>query len=433
VTKIAIIGAGSIAFTGGILCELALTEGLGELTISLMDIDAERLRNTELLAGRIFEQAGRKALVEATMDRREALAGAGYVINVTMIGGLACRKIDCDAPMKYGVKQAVGCTMGPGGVMSGLRAIPFLLEVAAEMEELCPDAVMLNYHNPQSATAQVWDCLSPVRYVGLCHGTHATATRFASYVGCSDMAEMDFLVAGINHMAWFLRFRWKGQDAYPILREKIKDPEVYWQDNARFDVFRHFGCFCTESTGHLSEYLPYFRRTDDMIKKNRLAVQWYVRHLEKQADGYGDQMAAALDPAKPLELRKTGESTTAIIRALETGEVFRFPVNVVNNGLIENLPAEAAVEVPATFDRQGIHPEAIGQLPPQLAALCQTNLNVQQLIAQAVLEKSTELAIQAVMLDPLTASIMELDDIRTMMEELFVAEAEWLPGWVAGP
>ena len=429
--KVAIIGAGSIAFTRGIVCELALSEELGDMTISLMDIDSERLQDTKLLAERIFEQAGRKALVEATMNRREALAGARYVINVTMIGGLACRKIDCDVPMKYGVKQAVGCTMGPGGVMSGLRAIPFLLEVAAEMEELCPDAAMLNYHNPQSATAQVWSRLSPVKYVGLCHGTQATAGKLASYVGCSDIGEMDFLVAGINHMAWFLRVQWNGKDAYPILREKIQDPEVYWQDKARFDVFRHFGYFCTESTGHLSEYLPYFRRTDDMIKSNRLAVQWYVRHLEKQADGYADQMAIALDSARPIELRKTNESTTAIIRALETGEVYRFPVNVVNNGLIENLPAEAAVEVPASFDREGIHPEAIGPLPPQLAALCQTNLNVQQLVALAVLEKSTELAIQAVMLDPLTASVMELDEIRAMMGELFAAEARWLPDWVA--
>ena len=431
--KITIIGAGSIGFTKSILCELALSEELGDMTVSLMDIDAERLNNTRLLAQKIFRQAKREVRIEASMDRREALAGADYVVNVTMIGGLTCRRIDCEVPLKYGVKQAVGCTMGPGGVMSALRSIPFLLEVAAEMAELCPNAVMLNYHNPQSATAQVWDRVSRVKYVGLCHGVSVTCGQLASYIGCDDTRALDFLVAGINHMAWVLRFQWNGRDAYPILRERMEDPQIYWQDNVRFEMFRHFGYFSTESTNHMSEYVPYFRRTDAMIERNRLPVQWYVRYLEAALANHADQVKVDLDPDREIDLRRSNEATTGIIRALETGETYRFPVNVVNRGLIENLPAEAAVEVPATFDRSGVHPQPIGRLPTQLAALNQTNLNVQQMMAQAVLEKSKELAVQAVMLDPLTASLVELAEIRTMMAELFSAEARWLPEWVTGP
>lgn len=314
--------------------------------------------------------------------------------------------------------------------MAGLRSIPFLLEVASEMEALCPNALMMNYHNPQSATAQAWTKASQVRYVGLCHSVPSTCKVLTEYVGCTNMKEMTFLVAGINHMAWVLRFEWNGKDAYPILHEKIKDPDMYWKDSIRFEIFRHFRYFNTESSIHMSEYVPYFRRTDAMIKKNRIPVREYIRVIEKGIAEYPQQMKKDLAPDNKIDIKKSDEAAANIIRVMETDESYRFNVNVINHGLIENLPYDAGVEVPALIDRSGIHPCHVGKLPPQLAALNQTNLNVQQMIAQSVLEKSKELAIQAVMLDPLTASVMELPDIRKMMTELFKTESEWLPDWV---
>ena len=428
--KITILGAGSTGFTRIFLWELAQAEELEELSISLMDIDKERARNAGLLATKLAGQFGRNHEIETTLDRRTALAGADYIINVTMIGGLACRRLDMDLPMKFGLKQAIGCTMGPGGVMSGLRSIPFLLDVAQEMQELCPDAVMLNYHNPQSASAQAWKRRSSVKYAGLCHSVPETSRELAGYVGCTDMGELDFHVAGINHMAWILRFEWNGRDAYPILRERMKDPDVYRRDRVRFEIFKHFGCFNTESSMHMSEYVPYFRRTDAMIEENHLPVREYVRLLEWAAEHAPKQMKQDLDPNTNIEVGPSDEAAVDIIRAMETNEECRSHVTVVNDSLIENLPAEAGVEVPTVFSRDGIHPEPVGRLPSPLAALNTTNLNVQQVMAHAVLEESQELAIQAVMLDPLTASVMKLADIREMMLGLFTAQANWLPGWL---
>lgn len=428
--KVVLIGAGSAGFTRTFLSDMVLFDELDDITISLMDIDEEKLGNVRLLAEKLIRQKNRNIQVETSVDRRAALDGADYVINSTMIGGLECRKLDIDIPMRYGVKQTIGCTMGPAGVMSGLRSIPFLLDVAADMQELCPDAWMLNYHNPQAATVQVWDTLSPVRYVGLCHSVPETCRQLADYIGCADMGELDFLVAGINHMAWILRFEWNGEDAYPILHEKSKDPELYRQDNIRFEILRHFGYFVTESSMHMAEYVPYFLRTDEMIEENSLPVREYVRILEWSAENFPKQMKRDLDPARDVELKQSDEPAIKIIHAVEADEDFRFHVNLVNHGLIENLPAEAGVEVQTLFNRSGVHPTPLGRLPCQLAALNTTNLNVQQTMAHAVMEKSKELAIQAVMLDPLTASVVKLADIREMLRELIAAEAQWLPDWL---
>ena len=428
--KVTILGAGSVGFTRTFLWELVHAKKLGKISISLMDIDEGRVKNAGRLATKLARQSGRDIRVETTLDRRAALASADYVINVTMIGGLACRRSDMDVPMKYGLQQAIGCTMGPGGVMSGLRSIPFLLDVAQEMQELCPGAVMLNYHNPQSASAQAWSRRSSVKYAGLCHSVPETSRELAGYVGCADMGELDFHVAGINHMAWILRFEWNGKDAYPILRERMKDPEIYRRDRVRFEIFKHFGCFNTESSMHMSEYVPYFRRTDAMIKENHLPVREYVRLLEWAAEHAPKQMKQDLDPNTKIGMGPSDEAAVDIICAMESSEDCRSHVTVVNGGLIANLPAEAGVEVPTVFNRSGIHPEPVGRLPSPLAALNTTNLNVQQVMANAVLEESRELAIQAVMLDPLTASVMKLAEIRGMMLELFEAQANWLPPWL---
>ena len=433
--KLTILGAGSASFTKKFLSDAVLFEELTGLTISLMDSDEERLENARLLAQKLVSQAGKSITVEASTDRRAALAGADYVINITMIGGLACRQHDVDVPLKHGVNQAIGCTMGPGGVMAGLRAIPFMVDVAADMAEVCPGAWMLNYHNPQSATAQVWSQVSRVRYAGLCHGVAGACSRLAGWVGCTDMSELRFVVAGINHLAWVLTFEWKGEDAYPLLRERMEDPEVYWQDNVGFELLRHFGYYGGCGASHTSEYLPYFCRTPDMLRQNRITVRQYVDGLERSAAGYAEAMSGELAPGTAIDIRVSDEPAMRIVRALAADDdvAYGCHVSVVNHGLIENLPEEAGVEVPAVVDANGIRPEPVGKLPPQLAALTMMNLNVQQALAQAVLEPTRELAIQAVMVDPLTASVLELGDIRRMMDELIGSEAPWLPDWLLRP
>ena len=429
-SKVTFIGAGSVAFAKKFLSDLVLSDELDGMTISLLDIDAQGLANAKALAEKLVAQTKRNMRIEATLDRREALTGADYVINVTMIGGHHCRKLDNQIPIKYGLKAATSCTMGPSGVMFGLRSIPFLLDVAGEMQDVCPDALMMNYHNPQSATVQVWTSTSPVKYVGLCHGVPHTCSQLAEYVGCTDINEIVFFVAGINHMAWVLRFEWNGEDAYPLLGRKMQDPDIYWKDSVRFEMLRHFGYFCTESTFHMSDYLPYFRRTAAMIEKNRLPVSSSLHAQQRAAAEYPQMIKQYLDPNSQIEISESGEEAIRIIRAMETNRPYKCNINVVNHGLIENLPYEAGVEVPTLIDGSGIHPCRIGRLPAHLAALNQTNLNVQQMIAHSILERNKELAAQAVMLDPLTASVMELADMRKMMAELFEAESKWLPDWI---
>ena len=428
--KVAMIGAGSLVFCKTLMADFLTTPALEGSEYSLMALSHKRLDKMHDFVKRMTSDNAVKAKVSATTDRREALRGADYVVVMIQVGGVDVFRQDYEIPLKYGVDQCIGDTMGPGGVFRALRHIPALLEIAGDMRRLCPRAVMFNYANPMAMCCWALSTVSGLQFVGLCHGVQTTMDLIASYVGARK-DQIDFLAAGINHMAWFLRLEKDGKDLYPILKRNFEKPGYYVNEKVRGEVMRHFGYFMTESTGHLSEDLPYFR-------KNRKALGLYC---DEPAFGgetgayykYCAALAEKFQTMDPLSIESTklgprsAEYCSHIIEALETGEVFRFNGNVRNDGYITNLPNGCCVEVPIYADRTGLHPTVVGDLPPQCAALNMTNVLVQGLAVQAALAGDVELVMQAVALDPLTAAVLTLKEIRDMTAEMLEAEKKYLP------
>ena len=426
--KVVMIGAGSVVFARRLMCDILSFPELADSTITLMDIDEERLKLTTALGHKLVAQEGYPATIESTLDWREALEGADYVIVMIRVGGNYATRLDIEIPYKYGIDQAVGDTIGPGGISYGLRIIPVLLDICRDMEELCPDALLINYTNPMAINCWAMNKATTIRNVGLCHSVQGTSMRLANYIG-APYEEVCYWVAGINHMAWFLEFKWNGQDAYPLLWKALEDPAVFESDKVRFEIMRRFGYFVTESTRHMSEYLPYFRKTEEMAQAWAPSTH-SMRNFEKwleQRERYLDQIRAQIETDEPLEYKRTHEYCSRIIHAIETNSPYRFNGNVQNTGLITNLPLNCTVEVPCLVDGTGIHPCYVGDLPPQLAALNRTNVNVQEMAVKAGLEGDREAAFQAMALDPLTSALLTLDEIHRMVDELFKAQAEWLP------
>ena len=432
-SKITIIGAGSGVFTRNLVRDILSYPELSGSTISLMDIDASRLEYMRKALQRLVEQEQYPAKLEATLNRKEALKGADYVILIIQVGGLKPFEHDIYIPLKYGVRQAVGDTIGPGGVFRALRTIPVILDIAKDMEELCPEALLLNYVNPMAMNCWALNQETNIKNVGLCHSVQGTAEFLAGIIGVS-MEDISYLCAGINHMAWFLRFEANGKDAYPIIREKAKDPEIYTQDVTKFEVLRHFGYYVTESSFHLSEYVPYFRKSDDWINRIHRTHSWHKEYYD------GMYLHCCLDAAKTLleDLREMAEASyidprrsreycATIIHSLETNSPNVINGNVENKGLITNLPEGCCVEVPCLVNRNGIQPTFVGNLPSQLAALNRTNINVQELAVTGALAADREAVYHAVMMDPLTSAVLDLDEIRQMVDEMFEAEKEYLP------
>ncbi|HXL02571.1 MAG TPA: alpha-glucosidase/alpha-galactosidase [Candidatus Atribacteria bacterium] len=432
-SKITIIGAGSGVFTRNLVRDILSYPELSGSTISLMDIDASRLEYMRKALQRLVEQEQYPAKLEATLNRKEALKGADYVILTIQVGGLKPFEHDIYIPLKYGVRQAVGDTIGPGGVFRALRTIPVILDIAKDMEELCPEALLLNYVNPMAMNCWALNQETNIKNVGLCHSVQGTAEFLAGIIGVS-MEDISYLCAGINHMAWFLRFEANGKDAYPIIREKAKDPEIYTQDVTKFEVLRHFGYYVTESSFHLSEYVPYFRKSDDWINRIHRTHSWHKEYYD------GMYLHCCLDAAKTLleDLREMAEASyidprrsreycATIIHSLETNSPNVINGNVENKGLITNLPEGCCVEVPCLVNRNGIQPTFVGNLPSQLAALNRTNINVQELAVTGALAADREAVYHAVMMDPLTSAVLDLDEIRQMVDEMFEAEKEYLP------
>jgi alpha-galactosidase len=427
--KVAIIGAGSIIFCKTLMLDIMATPGLEATEFALMAPSRKRTPQVEAFANRVIRHNRLPAKVSVTTDMREALQGADYVIATFQVGGLKGFEYDYKIPLKYGVDQCIGDTMGPGGLFRTLRSVPVVLEMAHAIEELCPQALVLNYVNPMATIC--WTLgTTTVNFVGLCHGVQTTLDLISGYVGVPK-EQIDFLCAGINHMAWFLRLEHEGKDLYPILRERFEQPEYYVNEKVRGEVFRHFGYFMTESTGHLSEYLPYFR-------KNQKALDLYCdepafggetgayyRWSEHVAEKYeGRDMLAD----EPLELPKRSvEYGSYIIEALETGRQFRFNGNVRNDGMITNLPADCCAEGPIYADRLGLHKTVVGDLPPQCAALNLTNINFQRLAVTAAISGDPEAIVHACALDPLTGAVLTLKEIRDMASEMLEAQREWLP------
>lgn len=421
--KISMMGAGSVIFAKRLIGDILSFPELADSTISLMDVDEKRLDLITRLAQKMVKELKLPAKIESTLEREKSLEGADYVICMIQPNGLEpCRK-EVRIPEKYGVKQAVGDTLGPGGVFRALRIVPHLLRIVKDMEKLCPQGWLLNYSNPMAINIWALNKVSPIKKIGLCHSVQGTARRLSEYIG-KDPREISYWVAGINHMAWFLEFKYQGEDAYPLLREKMKDPQIYLQDPVRFKILKYFEYFVTESSEHFSEYVPYFRKRDELIEKFRLPTGMHLKMWEKAATTYLEDMGKLLKEEK-IKIERTEEYASYIIHSLETGVPRRINGNVENRGLITNLPQGSCVEVPCLVDKTGIHPLYVGDLPSQCASFNRLNINVQELAVEAALKQDKKLALQAIMLDPLTSACLSLEEIERMVAQMWEEEKKY--------
>ena len=424
-TRIAFVGAGSVEFTRNLLGDLLTFPELADATIALHDIDPERLETAEGMAQWTNQQLGARATFEAHLDRRAALAGCDFVVNMIQVGGHAATRIDFEVPMKHGLRQTIGDTLGIGGIFRSLRTIPVMLDIARDMDELCPGAWFLNYTNPMAMLCWATYAGSPIqRIVGLCHSVQWTTRGLADIVGV-PYEEVDYLGAGVNHQAWILRFRRDGEDLYPLLDAAIeRDAEL--RRRVRVEIYRRFGYFPTESSEHSSEYLPWFLRDDAMIERFRVPVDEYVRRSEENLRLYAEERER-LASGGGFEIERSLEYASLIVHSVVTGEPRVIYGNVRNDGLIENLPRGACVEVPCLVDGNGVQPTAIGALPPQLAGLNRTFLNVCELTVRAVLEGRRDHVEHAALLDPNTAATLSPEQIVALVDDMIAAHGDAIP------
>lgn len=436
--KLTFIGAGSLVFTRRLCADVLLTPALSDSTLTLMDVDPGRLRQAHEIVEHLVVELGTGAKVEATLDQREAITDADYVVTTFQQGGLDAYGLDLEIPKKYGVEQCVGDTLGPGGIFRSLRTIPVLLDVCRNMDDVAPDAFLLNYVNPMAANCWAIDAATGRPHVGLCHSVQGTSEMLARWIDV-PYDEINYFCAGINHQAFFLSFRQGKVDLYPQIWEAIQRPEVIAQEPVRTDLMKYFGYFVTESSGHASEYVPYFRKSEQMVNEELVPRftdpknEWYdlgrsggyyrtcLRRLERFQEEY-DEIRRAEAPQD-----RSHEYGSRIMEAMETGESISINGNVPNTGLIENLPYGCCVEVPCLVNGAGLQPTAVGAIPTQLAALNRTNINVQELIVEASLSGDTDAVHHAAMLDPLTAAVCTLPQIRSMVSEMLEAQSRWLP------
>ena len=429
--KVAMIGAGSVVFCKTLMSDMLATPALADGEYALMDIDEGKLGRIEAFVQRMVKENRVGATVSATADPREAIHGADFVVVMIQVGGLDAYSHDYEIPLKYGVDQCIGDSLGPGGLFRCLRTVPVLAGIAADMAELAkPGAIMLQYANPMAANCLALGRLTDVSFVGLCHGVQTTLDLIAGYAGVPK-EEITYTCGGINHMDWFLTLTHNGRDLYPGLREVFEKPEYYKNEKVRGEVFRQFGYFMTESTGHLSEYLPWFR-------KNQKALDLYCDEPSFGGESgayykYSKALAAKYAQHDPLEYEdpkiasRSVEYCSYILEAVVTGKPFRLMGNVPNRGYISNLPDGCCVEVPTFADDTGLHPTRVGDLPSQCAAACMSNVNVQILAAEAAIEADTEKIVHAAAMDPLAGAVLTLNEAREMCAEMLAAERAWLP------
>jgi alpha-galactosidase len=427
--KITFIGAGSTVFAKNLIGDILSFPELADSSICLFDIDENRLSTSEVVARRIAQTLGASATVEATTDRARALDGASYAINMIQVGGYRpCTVTDFEIPKRYGLRQTIADTLGIGGIMRGLRTIPVLIDMCKEMERRCPDVVHLNYVNPMAMNCWALDEATNVRTVGLCHSVQHTAGELARDIGV-PVEEINYVVAGINHVAFYLKLERNGEDLYPEIRRVIAEGRVPDDNRVRYDIFSRLGYFVTESSEHFSEYGPWFikRGREDLIKKFNIPLDEYPRRCESQLAQW-EKLRTDLERSdRPLEIRRSVEFGSLIIHSLETGIPRVVYGNVANHNLIDNLPGGCCVEVPCVVDKNGVQPVRIGRIPSHLAALMQTNINVQALTVEAVLEQDPERIYHAAMLDPHTAAELDLDQIWELVNDLLAAHGEWIP------
>ncbi len=437
---ITLIGAGSVVFTRNLCSDILLAPALQHSTIRLMDIDAARLGQARDLVQAIVDRRRLAATVEATTDRRDAVRDADYVVTTFQQGGLEAYELDIATPRRFGVEQCVGDTLGPGGVFRSLRTIPVLLDLCDELDELAPEALLLNYVNPMAANCWAVAAGTGRPHVGLCHSVQGTSEMLARWIDV-PIGEIVHRCAGINHQAFFLEFRRGRENLYPRIREAIERPEVIAEEPVRTDLMKHFGFFVTESSGHASEYVPYFRKSARMVEDELVprftdpVNAWfglgrtggYLEHCFDRERTSRDEDDALIAGDAPLPSERSHEYGSFIIEAIETNVPVRVNGNVPNRGAITNLPDDCCVEVPCLVDGNGVQATLVGALPPQLAALNRTNVNVQALIVEAALSGDTDAVHHAVALDPLTAAVCTLPQIDALVEEMLEEQSRWLP------
>ncbi|MBV9392006.1 MAG: alpha-glucosidase/alpha-galactosidase [Verrucomicrobia bacterium] len=437
-TKITLIGSGSLVFTRNLCNDILLAPSLRDCTIMLMDVDPERLDQSRQIVQAMVDHRKLAARVETSMDRKDAVRDASYVITTFQQGGLDAYQLDIEIPQRYGVEQCVGDTLGPGGVFRALRTIPVLTKLCLELDDVAPDSLLLNYVNPMAANCWAVDEATGRPHVGLCHSVQGTSEMLAEWIGV-PYEEVTFYCAGINHQAFFLDFRRGAEDLYPLIWGAIDRPEIYGQEPVRIELMKAFGYFVTESSGHASEYVPYFRKSRKMVEEELVPKftdkvnYWfdygrtggYLRHCFHRMQKFQNDFESIIKEP-PADVR-SHEYGSYIIEAIESNTAIRINGNVPNTDLIENLPRGCCVEVPCLIDGNGIQPTKVGLVPPQLAALNRTNINVQELIVEAALTGDVDAVYHAVTLDPLTAAVCTLPQIRSMVDEMLTAQEQWLP------
>ena len=431
-SKITFLGAGSTVFAKNVLGDCMLVPALEGFEFALFDIDGQRLRDSENMLRNLKESLNKNIQIKAYTNRKEALKGAKYVINAIQVGGYRpSTVIDFEIPKKYGLRQTIADTVGIGGIFRSLRTIPVMLDFASDMEEVCPDALFLNYTNPMAVLTGVMNRYTNNKTIGLCHSVQVCTNELLKSLGMNPEGVQE-KIAGINHMAWLLEVKRNGVDLYPEIKRRAKEKQkTKHSDMVRFELMDKFGYYVTESSEHNAEYHPYFIKSKypELIEKYNIPLDEYPRRCEAQIKNW-DTMREELVNNKKLEHVRSKEYGSRIIEAVETNIPFKFGGNVLNTGrLISNLPEKACVEVPCIADRSGITPAYVGDLPEQLAALNRTNINTQLLTIEAAITRKREYIYQAALLDPHTAAELSIDEIVSLVDDLIDAHGEWIPAF----
>lgn len=426
--KITFLGAGSTIFAKNVLGDCMLTEALRDFEIALYDIDEKRLDESYNMLSTINKTLNKsRANINKYKDRKEALRGAKYIVNAIQVGGYdPCTITDFEVPKKYGLRQTIGDTVGIGGIFRGLRTIPVMLDFAKDIEEVCPDALLLNYTNPMSMITLAMIKGTKVKTVGLCHSVQTCASDLLSKLNMSTEG-ISYKIAGINHMGWLLEITKDGKDLYPEIKKRAKTLGKH-DDMIRFELMKQFGYYVTESSEHNAEYLPYFIKNThpEFIEKYNIQLDEYPRRCISQIENW-DKRKKDLVNNEKINHERTKEYASYIMEAIETGRPYTFGGNVLNTGLITNLPNDCCVEVTCLADKNGITPCYVGELPIQLAALNRTNVNVQLLTVEAALTRNNDYIYYAAMLDPHTSSELSIDDIKNLVDDLIKEHGDWLP------
>lgn len=430
-SKITFLGAGSTVFAKNVLGDCMLVPSIQGFEFALYDIDHQRLKDSENMLNNLKESTQSTVNIKAYTDRKEALRGAKYVINAIQVGGYdPCTITDFEVPKKYGLRQTIADTIGIGGIFRNLRTIPVMLDFAKDMQEVCPDAWFLNYTNPMAVLTGTMIRYGGIKTVGLCHSVQVCADHLLKSL---DMPtdDIQWQIAGINHMAWLLEITRNGEDLYPEIKKRAAEKQkTKHHDMVRFELMKHFGYYVTESSEHNAEYHPYFIKSQypELIEKLNIPLDEYPRRCVNQIEGW-KKMREDLVNNKNLEHKRSNEYGSYIIEAMETNVPYKIGGNVLNTGLITNLPEKAVVEVPCLVDSNGVQPTYIGDLPEQLAALNRTNINTQLLTIEAAITGKKEHIYHAAMLDPHTAAELSLDDIVALCDDLIEEHGDWLPAF----